>query len=271
MTSSHFELIDQHFAPAEKLNAFAYTNALLNELPAINTPMLHFWTLEDTLILGMKDVRLPHLDRDLVFLNQQHYHYFVRNSGGLAVISDAGVLNLSLFIPAATPLSVDAAYQQMTTLVQQTFPNLAIVAEEVPHSYCPGKFDLAVDGVKIGGMSQRRNPNGIVVMLYLSVNGDQAARAKLVHQFYDYGLAGEPNQWHFPDVEAAAMTTLADCLGTPMTLATVKQMIVRTLSLTLNATAQVPNLHAPAFHDRLQHELAGMQKRQTKLPTTEVN
>lgn len=269
MTSPSFAVLDQHFDPANNLASFAYTNALLNTLPTITTPVLHFWTLDDTLILGLKDQRLPYLDTALGYLRHQQAHYFVRNSGGLAVVSDAGILNVSLFLPATSDtLSVDAGYQQMTDLVTAAFPSLSIEAMEVPHSYCPGKFDLAVNGVKIGGMSQRRNPHGTVIMLYLSINGDQNARAQLVRAFYDHGLAGTPNKWGFPDVQSASMTTISALLPTPITLPAAKTLITQTYTHQANRSAQslADHLHTTAFQEQLQHELAHMQQRQTKLP-----
>ena len=49
-------IVDQKLKPAHNLDSFAYTNALLTKLS--ETPILHFWMLQDTLILGMTDQRL---------------------------------------------------------------------------------------------------------------------------------------------------------------------------------------------------------------------
>ena len=34
--------------------------------------------------------------------------------------------------------------------------NVDIDTKEIEHSYCPGRFDLSIDGKKFAGISQRR-------------------------------------------------------------------------------------------------------------------
>ena len=158
----------QPLLPPNNISSFIYTNAILRSSEALPTPLLHFWTLDETVILGLKDQRLPHLATALDLLRHRHHHYFIRNSGGLAVVSDNGILNCSLFFPwhlEKQQLMIDEAYQRMVTVIQAAFPELAIETGEVTHSYCPGSFDVQVNGQKIGGISQRRNMAGVVVML----------------------------------------------------------------------------------------------------------
>lgn len=225
----HVEYFDQPLQPANNLTSFAYTNALLRSSEELPAPLLHFWTLEDSVILGLKDQRLPHLADALNFLHDRQQHFFVRNSGGLAVVSDSGVLNFSLFFPwhlESHQLTIDTAYQRMKEVVAQAFPELTIATGEITHSYCPGSFDLSVNQQKIGGISQRRNAAGVVVMLYLSVNGDQLRRGELIRDFYSRGLQGIDNKWHFPDIWPTAMTTLADLLHQPLTIEDTKQRLL---------------------------------------------
>lgn len=210
-----FQQFNQALLPQNNLASFAYTNAILRSIDQLTNPLLHFWTLKQTVILGLKDQRLPHIEDARQFLSDHGYHSFMRNSGGLAVVSDDGILNLSLFIPwqlLGHELTIDTAYQQMVDLIQAAFPELTIHTGEIVHSYCPGNFDISVAGQKIGGISQRRNQHGVVVMLYLSVNGDQQARGALIRDFYQRGLQAIENKWHFPDVWPTSMTTIADLL-----------------------------------------------------------
>lgn len=221
-------VLNQPLVPHNNLSSFIYTNALLDHSNDLPVPLLHFWTLEDTVICGLKDQRLPHLTEAEQFLHAHHYHYFLRNSGGLAVVSDAGVLNCSLFLPwhiIGHELAIDQAYQIMYELISNAFPELSIATGEITHSYCPGSFDLSVNGQKIGGMAQRRNQAGVVVMLYLSVNGNQTARGELIRDFYTNGLQQVTNQWHFPDVWPSAMVTIADLLQQPLSMGEAKQRI----------------------------------------------
>ncbi|MGN1280262.1 MAG: biotin/lipoate A/B protein ligase family protein, partial [Limosilactobacillus sp.] len=123
-------------------------------------------------------------------------------------------------------LTIDEAYQRMEEVVAAAFPELTIETGEITHSYCPGSFDLSVNQQKIGGISQRRNAAGVVVMLYLSVCGDQMARGELIRDFYSRGLQDVDNKWHFPDIWPTAMTTLADLLHQPLTVDQTRQRLL---------------------------------------------
>lgn len=265
---SSLQVIDTPLTADNRLSAFGMTNALLDLCGSTNQSMLHFWTLPPTLILGLKDRHLPALPQALQIVHTNGYDSFIRNSGGLAVVSDGGILNVSLFIPQTSDqhLSVDDGYELMKQLLQRTFPTLSIASYEVTHSYCPGDYDLSVDGKKIAGISQRRSTTALVVMAYLSVVGDQQFRGELVRDFYTTGLAGQPNEWHFPDVWPDSMTNVADCLTQPLEMTNVKSAILNAYDAegilldqdTLSTTTQTP-----AFQTIYQRELAKMQKRQS--------
>lgn len=220
--------LDQPLLPENNITSFIFTNAILRSSEDLPTPLLHFWTLKDTVILGLKDQRLPYLPSALSLLRNHGYHYFIRNSGGLAVVSNAGILNFSLFFPwhlEEHQLTITEAYQRMVAVIQAAFPELPITTGEVTHSYCPGTFDVHVNGQKIGGISQRRNMNGVVVMLYLSITGNQLLRGELIRDFYAAGLQGQPNKWHFPDVWPTEMTTIAELLGHSITVAEARERL----------------------------------------------
>lgn len=223
-----FKVADKHYPPADNLHSFADTNAMLRYSDSFNQPLIHFWTLEQTIILGMMDTKLPFFKKGLAVLDQANAHYFVRNSGGLAVASDDGILNVSLFLPHYKDAGIEAAYALMVQWIQAAFPKAAarIKAYEITRSYCPGAFDVSISGQKFGGISQRRVQNGVVVMLYLSVNGDQAKRGTMLKNFYAQGLQGLPTKWQFPDIDPGVMANLGDLLERPLTIAAVKQAML---------------------------------------------
>lgn len=258
----------QPLLPPNNISSFIYTNAILRSSEVLPTPLLHFWTLEETVILGLKDQRLPHLATALDLLRHRHHHYFIRNSGGLAVVSDNGILNCSLFFPwhlEKQQLMIDEAYQRMVTVVQAAFPELAIETGKVTHSYCPGSFDVQVNGQKIGGISQRRNMAGVVVMLYLSINGNQLSRGELIRDFYTAGLQSTPNKWYFPDVWPAAMTNISDLLGRPITIAEAQDRLRGVFSLTDNQAFKQLTWQ-PQFIKYLNDERLAISKLQERLP-----
>lgn len=262
-----FQQFIQPLTPADNLSSFIYTNALLRSASELKFPLLHFWTLEDTVILGLKDQRLPHLSTALASLPHRGFHYFMRNSGGLAVVSDDGILNLSIFYPwhlEDHELTIDEAYQRMVDLIQAAFPSLEIATGEITHSYCPGSFDISVNGQKIGGISQRRNKVGVTVMLYLSVCGNQQDRGKLIRDFYDTGLQQDQNKWHFPDVWPGAMTTVSKVLNSQLSVQDAIQRIQSVVQIT--APDSLNNLMwSPNFISTLSKELISMERLQERL------
>lgn len=262
-----FQQFIQPLTPADNLSSFIYTNALLRSASELKFPLLHFWTLEDTVILGLKDQRLPHLSTALASLTHRGFHYFMRNSGGLAVVSDDGILNLSIFYPwhlEDHELTIDEAYQRMVDLIQAAFPSLEIATGEITHSYCPGSFDISVNGQKIGGISQRRNKVGVTVMLYLSVCGNQQDRGKLIRDFYDTGLQQDQNKWHFPDVWPGAMITISKALNTQLSVQDAIQRIQSVVQIT--APDSLNNLMwSPNFISTLSKELISMERLQERL------
>ena len=262
-----FQQFIQPLTPADNLSSFIYTNALLRSANELKYPLLHFLSLEDTVILGLKDQRLPHLSTALASLTHRGFHYFMRNSGGLAVVSDDGILNLSIFYPwhlEDHELTIDEAYQRMVDLIQAAFPSLKIATGEITHSYCPGSFDISVNGQKIGGISQRRNKVGVTVMLYLSVCGNQQDRGKLIRDFYDTGLQQDQNKWHFPDVWPGAMTTVSKVLNSQLSVQDAIQRIQSVVQIT--APDSLNNLMwSPNFISTLSKELISMERLQERL------
>ncbi|WP_054777772.1 lipoyl protein ligase domain-containing protein [Lacticaseibacillus saniviri] len=154
-------ILDQHFSQAQALDSFAHTNTLLRLPDARADELFHFWTLDSTVILGMQDLKLPHLQSALQALSAAQYPYFVRNAGGLAVISDAQILNCSWFLKNTGTMSIDQAYLQFTQLMQDALAPFGKPIEhfEVTHSYCPGKFDLSING-KICGSRAAADTKG---------------------------------------------------------------------------------------------------------------
>ncbi len=76
-----------------------YINEIFQRTPA---DLLHFWQYDCTVILGMKDVRTPFLRDGIQTLKDAGYAPVIRNSGGLGIVSDEGILNISLIFPRMT-------------------------------------------------------------------------------------------------------------------------------------------------------------------------
>lgn len=224
-------IIDQGtLSKEEVLSPFALTDTLTIFSGIHKQPLLHFWQLDQTMILGMKDTRIPYFSDGIASLKADGYEPIIRNSGGLGVIADKGVLNVSLILPqpSAHQLSIDNAYRFLWEWIRSAFETSerAIEAHEIPNSYCPGTFDLSIGGKKFAGIAQRRLKNGVAVMAYLSINGDQQFRGEVVRRFYQHGLKENFGKNGFPPVEPAIMENLNKLLEDSLTIDTVKERLL---------------------------------------------
>ena len=218
-------ILDQKIYQKNDFTPFALTDILTEYSKKNNQNFLHFWQYEQTVILGMKDTRTPYFHEGIQELSKARYQPIVRNAGGLGIISDQGVLNISLIFPQneQEKISIDAAYEKMLTLTRLAFPTVSIEAFEVTHSYCPGTYDLSINGKKFAGIAQRRIKNGISVMMYVSVNGAQQTRGQAMKRFYQEALKEDFGTDGYPAVVPESMATLADLLEIPLTIEDVKQ------------------------------------------------
>lgn len=218
----------------QTISHFALADVLLASAGKNQESILHFWPTSNLIILGMMDTKLPYFSKALDVLKAAGKDYIVRNSGGLAVVGDEGVLNFSIILPERDNqrIPIDEGYSIMLLLIHLALKpyGKTIQAYEIEDSYCPGDFDLSIDGRKFAGIAQRRIKNGIAVMIYISVNGDQDERAELIREFYQVGLQNETVKWHYPDVDPKVMATLKELLGINLTVNDMKEHILTALS-----------------------------------------
>src|SRR5699024_8978982 len=194
-----------------------------------------------------------------------HYKAVVRNSGGLAVALDKGVVNLSFIMPNTSKVSINDGYDIMYTFVQRLSQPFTtnIKAYEIAGSYCPGNYDLSINGIKFAGISQRRVRNGIAVQIYLDVVGNSKERARIVRQFYSLSKQGEATSFTYPDVNPNVMGTINELIHTSFTVDDVIQMMEQTLK-ELGAELKTSNLISSeenVFHKRFEQ----MKKRNEKI------
>ena len=90
-----------------------------------SNPVIRTWVHNESVVLGIQDHRLPHIEAGMKLLRDAGYEPIVRNSGGLAVVLDPGVLNISLIFKEKEPTSIDTAFSYMVDFVKALFPDLA--------------------------------------------------------------------------------------------------------------------------------------------------
>lgn len=246
----------QHFDP------FIFTDIFTELAGNKKKVILHFWQLSHTMILGMKDTRVPDLKKGLLSLKNNDYDIVVRNAGGLGVIADSGILNFSLILPNPQnhKHSIDQAYLFMWAWIKLAFQDFSkkIEAFEISSSYCPGTYDLSIDGKKFAGIAQRRVKNGLAVMIYLSINGDQLARGETVKTFYKESLGEQFGSNGYPAVEPQSMSNLEELLQTPLTISTVKERLINASYYISHPIIDTTTLQSEISSDWFKHE----QKRQ---------
>ena len=208
---------------------FSDTGAILKFVSENNQPVIHFWVTPPTVILGMQDKRLNNINSGLSMLSDKDYLFYLRNSGGLGVVTDEGILNCSLFLPDKDNLQIDDAYEKMYSLLKQAF-SAEIKTGEISDSYCPGTFDLSINGQKFAGISQRRSGNAVAVMAYISINGDQKKRSQLMKDFYEISNFPKHQRFVYPEINLHAMENLDKLLNTDLTIELAKEKILTALA-----------------------------------------
>ncbi|TGA98006.1 lipoate--protein ligase family protein [Sporolactobacillus shoreae] len=216
--------------------SFALDDTLCESVGSGASPSVaRLWVHQSTVMLGIQDTRLPHLKNALDVLDQAGFNYIVRNSGGLAVVLDEGVLNLSLiFSEKERQLSIDEPFQAMADFIKNVLDPFQIRFEtgEITRSYCPGRYDLSTGGRKFAGISQRRVRNGVAVQIYLCVSGSGTQRGDLIRSFYREGLQGEAARFSYPDVDPTVMASLEEISGSELTVAGAASAVIRALQST---------------------------------------
>lgn len=190
------------------------------------------WVHNNTIVLGIQDTKLPHLREGIEFLKKHNYDVIVRNSGGLAVVLDEGVLNLTLVFPEnEKSIDINRGYDAMWRLIQEMFTDFdkQIEAREIVGSYCPGSYDLSIEGRKFAGISQRRIRNGIAVQIYLCINGSGSTRAEIIEQFYTIAKKNAETKFQYPMIKPAVMASLAELLQSDFTIQDVMLRFLKAL------------------------------------------
>jgi octanoyl-[GcvH]:protein N-octanoyltransferase len=221
-----------HNVPNTALTSFAIDDALATSVSNHQSPpTIRLWVHPKTIVLGIPDARLPYLDEGVRLLADHDYQAIVRNSGGLAVALDEGVLNLSLVLPGVKDISIHECYEAMVRFIEYMLRDITqeIQAYEIVESYCPGDYDLSINGKKFAGISQRRVRDGAAIQIYLDVEGDSHHRASLIREFYRISLQGAETKFTYPNVNPEVMDSLSNLTGHAITVNDMKRRALTVL------------------------------------------
>lgn len=202
-------------------SSFAIDDAIATTVGSGIMPItFRMWVHDKTVVLGVPDSRLPYFESGVRTMKSKGYNVVIRNSGGLAVALDSGVLNVSIILANNQGISIHNGYDLMVDFIELLLKDYTsdIKAYEIIGSYCPGEYDLSINGVKFAGISQRRVRNGVAVQIYLDIEGNSQQRAMLIREFYQIGKQDEPTKLVYPEVNPAVMGSLNELLNTDFTV-----------------------------------------------------
>lgn len=243
MTNQHSTLLTQpiwrvidHSRPRphfEALDSFAVDDTLCASVGAGDSPATaRLWVHDRTIVLGIQDSRLPQAAAGIDDLHGRGCRVMVRNSGGLAVPLDRGVLNLSLVLPVESVfLGIDLGYETMVALVKKMLMPYTrqVEAKEIVGSYCSGRYDLSIDGKKFAGISQRRTKGGMAVQIFLNVSGSGRERAQIIQRFYRLAIPDGQARGSTPSIRVETVASLKELLPEAVTMDTLSRRLIDVL------------------------------------------
>ena len=240
------------------LQSFATDDTLAMSVGKGDSPTTaRLWVHHNTIVLGIPDARLPYIGEGIDYLKEQGFQAIVRNSGGLAVVLDDGVLNLSFIFPDAKEVNIHDGYEAMVQFIKLLFQEegFPIEAFEITGSYCPGTYDLSIDGKKFAGISQRRVKNGSAVQIYLCVTGSGQERAALLRHFYDISKKGEETRFAYPTIEPETMASLEELFQKELSVQDIRnRMLYKLHELSGHiVTDPLSNQEMEWFEQRFEH------------------
>ncbi|MFD0961988.1 lipoate--protein ligase family protein [Paenibacillus chungangensis] len=204
------------FTSTDPLYAFALDELLCRSAGKGGPAVCHIWRHPGAFIMGLRDSRMPHVQEARQWLESSGWATAVRNSGGAAVPLDAGVVNLSLIAPKTHVLDYHFHndFEGMFALIREALKGTGRQVDkgEITGAYCPGDFDLSIDGFKFCGIAQRRQTHATIVQAFVVTEGSGSARAAFVRQFYDIASGGDDTLGH-PLVSADSTASLEELAG----------------------------------------------------------
>ena len=129
LASKYFNDIDwryvDHSSGLAPMQSFAFDDTFSESVGKdLSCNVVRTWIHQHTVILGIHDSRLPFLKDGIRYLTDEiGYNAIVRNSGGLGVVLDQGVLNISLIFKGQTETTIDEAFTVMYLLICKMFEN----------------------------------------------------------------------------------------------------------------------------------------------------
>ncbi len=203
------------------------------------------WEVPQCLVVTRKETRFPYYQQAVEILSDSGWPIIVRDSGGTSVPLHPGILNFSLIFPQTSSCSfnLDDAYMALCTPIRHALCRLNLNAEygETPGSYCDGRYNLNVGGLKITGTAQRvmlstSNKKGIkqgvLAQAMIMVEADAKSGTDWVNRFYQE--AGSERRFD-PNVATSIDALVDNQLAAGELTIQIRKLIAEEFSQLINA------------------------------------
>jgi lipoate-protein ligase A len=168
-------------APSAPEPALAGDIALLERVSAGAPAAARLWRMTHALIVPSRISSLPGFTEAAAKSATNDWPVLVRATGGAPVPQFPGMLNVALAyrMGEGTTWSIDDAYRHLAGLLSDALKPFGLdpVTGEIADAFCPGRYDLSLEGRKIAGLAQRRKRaasggQAILAHACLLVSGD---------------------------------------------------------------------------------------------------
>lgn len=163
---------------------------LAEQLTCDRPRLLLLWRCPKALIVGRNDMRLQNFADAADRLRAEGWPVVIRRSGGGACPVSKGTLQIALARIALPKTTIDTGYIELAAIIRSALESYGLKVEvcEQPAAFCPGRYDISVNGGKIAGLSQHWRPcNGHITATTaatLIVDEDTEELARIVNLFY---------------------------------------------------------------------------------------
>lgn len=216
-------------AGSDVLEAFAWEELMCRRVGEGHAPLAHIWRHPDAFVAGLRDRRLPLAVEAMERIRSGGTSVCVRPSGGAAVPLNPGVVNISLMLPnPGRDINIHDDFREMASIIAESLHPWTRNARtgEIEGAFCPGEYDVSVEGMKFCGIAQRRQAKAYIITAFIIVEGQGDALVQQVSRFYREASGGAKEG--YPEVRPGTMASLQELAGVPST-AMYTAALVRTL------------------------------------------
>jgi octanoyl-[GcvH]:protein N-octanoyltransferase len=111
----------------------------------------------------------------------------------------------------AHDLTPEPHFERMAALIRAVLGTTGqrVQTGEVEGAYCPGSYDLSIDGLKFCGIAQRRLSRAVIVQAFVLTEGSGCSYGEAARDFYRMAGKGAPAD-AFPRVVPERMASLSE-------------------------------------------------------------